>query len=74
MYVIPALVTTASVVSVTVKPSVRCIAILYASLDDPPNETTVTMLVWANSFAIQNAPLLSNDIGTPPGSSTNWWL
>ncbi len=51
MKFIPALVTTAKVVSVTVEPSVCCITILYPLSDDVSNETAIHMLL-----VIQNAP------------------
>ena len=70
---------TPSAVTVATEPTVCTIAIFNAHLDDPPNETTVHMLALTNgigcfSLGIQNAPLLSKDIGIPPLSSTNCWL
>ena len=65
MKFVPPFVTLPTLVNVTIEPAVRAIAIFNAHLDDLPNETTVTMLIF--SFAllaiIQNLPPLSNDIG-----------
>jgi hypothetical protein len=65
MKFVPPFVTLPTLVNVTIEPAVRAIAIFNTHLDDFPNETAVTMLIF--SFAllaiIQNLPPLSNDIG-----------
>jgi len=69
MKFIPPLNTLPILVKVTVKPSVRAIAIFNPFRDDPTNETTVAMLIF-----IQNLPPASNAIGTLLSCSMNCWL
>ena len=76
MKLVPSFNMPPSVVSVTVDPTVCAIAIFNSFFDDPPNETTVTMLVFSLTLLrrIQNLPPASNAIGTLLSCSMNCWL
>jgi hypothetical protein len=65
MKFVPPLVALPTFVNVTIEPAVRAIAILNTHLDDFPNKTTVTMLIFSFAFLaiVQNLPPPSNDIG-----------